>query len=61
MNMQNEAALVRLKNNRHLLTDQQYKTLRGKIKAGDRAGAMRGLRNILLLQGSNAIKAHKKE
>ena len=38
------------------LTGKQYKRLRGQVLAGDPDGAMRGLRKILLLQGSNAIK-----
>ncbi len=52
----NVGALIRLKNNRHLLSGHQYKTLRGQVLAGDADGAMKGLRKILLLQGSNAIK-----
>ena len=51
-------ALVRLKGARHHLTAQQYRTLRGQVLAGDPAGAMKGLRKILLLQGSNAVKNH---
>jgi hypothetical protein len=51
-------ALIRLKNNRHLLSLQQYRTLRGQVLAGDADGAMKGLRKILLLQGSNAVKNH---
>ena len=39
-------ALARLKANRHNLTWQQYRTLRGQIIAGDAAGAMRGLDNL---------------
>jgi hypothetical protein len=57
----NKGALIRLKNNRHLLTGHQYKTLRGQVLAGDPYGAMRGLRKILLLGGSNAVKTHEKE
>lgn len=49
-------ALVRLKGARPHLTAQQYRTLRGQVLVGDPDGAMRGLRKILLLQGSNAIK-----
>lgn len=52
------AALVRLRGARPHLSAQQYKTLRGQVLAGDSDGAMRGLRKILLLEGSNAIKAH---
>lgn len=51
-------ALVRLRGARPHLTAQQYKTLRGQVLAGDSDGAMRGLRKILLLEGSNAIKGH---
>lgn len=54
----NVGALIRLKNNRHLLTAHQYSTLRGQVLAGDPDGAMNGLRKILLLQGSNAVKNH---
>lgn len=40
-------ALMLLKNTKHRLTKQQYKTLRGQILAGDADGAIKGLRNIL--------------
>lgn len=40
-------ALVLLRNTKHRLSKQQYKTLRGQILAGDPEGAMKGLRNIL--------------
>lgn len=49
-------ALIQVKGARHRLTTQQYKTLRGQVLAGDPDGAMKGLRKLLLLQGSNAIK-----
>lgn len=39
--------LILLKGHRHLLTQQQYKTLRGQALAGDAEGAMRGLRKLL--------------
>lgn len=52
----NIGALIQLKGARQRLTAQQYKTLRGQVLAGDPEGAMKGLRRILLLQGSNAIK-----
>lgn len=52
----NVGALIRLKHNRHLLSLRQYRTLRGQILAGDPDGAMRGLRKLLLLQGTNAVK-----
>lgn len=50
------AALIRIKGARRRLTWQQYKTLRGQVLSGDPDGALRGLRKILLLEGSNAIK-----
>ena len=37
------AALARLRDTKHLLTKQQYKTLRGQILAGDPRGAMKGI------------------
>lgn len=49
-------ALIQVKGARPRLTVQQYRTLRGQVLAGDPDGAMRGLRKILLLQGSNAVK-----
>ena len=52
----NVGALIRLKGARHHLTIQQYRTLRGQVLAGDPDGAMRGLRKLLLMQGSNAVK-----
>ena len=52
----NVGALIRLKGARPHLTAQQYRTLRGQVLSGDPDGAMKGLRKILLLQGSNAIK-----
>lgn len=54
----NVGALHRLKNNRHLLSLQQYRTLRGQVMAGDTEGAMKGLRKVLLMNGSNAMKKH---
>ena len=56
----NVGALLRLKGARHRLTAQQYRTLRGQVLAGDPDGAMRGLRKLLLLEGSNAIKTGPK-
>jgi len=50
----NVGALIRLKGARHRLTVQQYKTLRGQVLAGDAEGAMRGLRKLLLRNGSSA-------
>lgn len=52
------AALGQLRSAKNRLTRQQFKTLRGQILAGDPAGAMKGLRAILLLEGSNAVKNH---
>lgn len=52
------AALGHLRGAKNQLTRQQYKTLRGQVLAGDPAGALRGLRKILLLNGSNAVKNH---
>lgn len=40
-------ALMLLRNTKHRLTKQQYKTIRGQILAGDPDGAMKGLRNVL--------------
>ena len=55
----NVGALIRLNNNRHLLTRNQYDVLRRKIRKGDPAGAMKRLQALLLLQGSNAVKHQK--
>lgn len=52
-------ALIQIKGARPHLTVQQYRTLRGQALAGDADGAMRGLRKLLLLQGSNAVKNKK--
>ena len=41
---------------RNQLTRHQYRTLRGQIMSGNAAGALKGLRKLLLLQGSNAVK-----
>ena len=51
-------ALIQLKGAHHqrLLTRHQYRTLRGQVLAGDPDGAMKRLRKLLLLQGSNAVK-----
>lgn len=56
MNRIDTKALIQVKGARPRLTAQQYRTLRGQILAGDADGAMRGLRKLLLLQGSNAVK-----
>ena len=51
-------ALIQLKgaHQQRRLTRHQYRTLRGQVFAGDAEGAMKGLRKLLLLQGSNAVK-----
>lgn len=49
-------ALVHLKGARGHLTAQQYRTLRGQVLAGDGDGAMKGLHEILLMGGTNAVK-----
>lgn len=56
----NVGVLIHIKVARPHLTAQQYRTLRGQVLAGDPDGAMRGLRKLLLLQGSNAIKTAPK-
>lgn len=52
----NVGALIRLKGARSYLTARQYYDLRGQVLAGDPDGAMRELRKLLLVQGSNAVK-----
>lgn len=52
------STLILLKGARQRLTPQQYRTLRGQVLAGDSVGAMKGLRKLLLLQGSNAVKTN---
>ena len=54
------ATLMLVKMNRPHLTAQQYRTLRGQVLAGDAEGARKGLRKILLLAGSNAVRMPKK-
>ena len=51
-------ALIQIKACRDRLTVQQYRTLRGQVLAGDGDGAMKGLRKLLLQEGTNAIKLH---
>lgn len=51
-------ALGHLRSCKNKLSRQQYLTLRGQVLAGDAEGAMKGLRRVLLLNGSNAIKNH---
>lgn len=53
-------AAIQLKACRDRLTKQQYKTLKGQILAGDGDGAMKGLRKLLLSEGTNAGKLHRK-
>ena len=53
-------ALIQIKACRDRLTVQQYKTLRGQVLAGDGDGAMKGLRKLLLSEGTNAVKLHRK-
>ena len=50
------AALGHLKANNRNLTQQQYKTLRGQILAGDPDGAMRGLQRILKEQSKKEVR-----
>lgn len=47
----NFGALRQLKQCRHLLTAQQYKTLKGQILAGNTDGALRGLQKIKQRRG----------
>lgn len=56
MNQVNVNALIQIKACQGRLTYQQYRTLRGQVLAGDGDAALKGLRKILLLQGSNAVK-----
>ena len=42
----NAEALLKLKAYHTMLTEQQYKVLRGQVLAGDTEGAMKGLRKI---------------
>lgn len=51
-------ALMHLQACRDRLLPEQYRTLREQVLAGDADGAMRGLREILLMEGTNAIKLH---
>lgn len=54
------ATLMLVKMNRPYLTAQQYRTLRGQVLAGDAEGARKGLRKIILLAGSNAVRMPKR-
>ena len=46
----NTPALIQVNRSRKHLTNQQYKTLRGQILAGDAEGALRGLQKILNME-----------
>lgn len=52
-------AMIQLQACRHRLKPEQYRTLRQQVLAGDPDGALRGLREILLMEGTNAIKLHR--
>ena len=47
MKYRDSKTLILLKGCRHLLTTQQYKTLRGQVLAGDTEGAKHGLKKLL--------------
>lgn len=51
-------ALIHLQACRHRLRPEQYRALRQQVLAGDPEGAMKSLREILLWEGTNAIKLH---
>lgn len=51
--------LIVLNGQRERLTRQQFKTLRGQALAGDVNGAAKGLRQILLGSGKNAVEGKK--
>lgn len=55
----NAAALIRLKNNRHLLTERQYRTLRGQVLAGDTDGAMKGMHKLIARRTGRPVPADK--
>lgn len=54
-------ALMLLRNTKHRLTKQQYKTIRGQILAGDPDGAIKGLRNVLKRRAERMSKGRAKE
>ena len=54
-------ALMLLRNTKHRLTKQQYKTLRGQVLAGDPDGAIKGLRNILQRRAERMRKGTENE
>lgn len=41
-----KGAVIELKRNKHLLTKQQWRTLKGQIMNGDKKGAIKGLKKI---------------
>lgn len=45
--MVDQQALKAIKQARPILTEQQYRTLRGSVLAGEAEGAMKGLRKII--------------
>lgn len=49
----NAETLLRIKAYRDRLTEQQYKTLRGQVLAGDSEAALKGLRKILRRKPTN--------
>lgn len=51
-----QGAIMLLRNTKHRLSKQQYKTLRGQILAGDPDGAIKGLRNILKRRAERSSK-----
>lgn len=51
-------ALMHLQACRQRLKPEQYRALREQVLAGDPDGAMRGLREALLVEGTNAVKVH---
>lgn len=53
-------ALMLLRNTKHRLTKQQFRTLRGQILAGDPDGAMKGLRNLLQRRAERMSKGGAK-
>ena len=55
----NHAALIRLKNNRHLLSAQQYKTLRGQVLANDPDAAIKGLAKLIAKRTGRPAPADK--
>lgn len=54
-----QGALMLLRNTKHRLSKQQYKTIRGQILAGDPDGAIKGLRNILKRRAERSSKGGK--